>query len=491
MGTSNGIPIRVTVQSRPLGVALIAAIGGCVAWGALAFGAVYTWTFVPLAVACAATGALALAALGPRRPPLRGLGLAFAVVAAAVAVQVAPLPGALIDRISPHADAFAGQSTPALVDVAGPARQDLGRQLSIASSRTGTGLGLFAAFALFALGVARVASATGARPLGTTIVVFGMFLAVVGIGQYTLTSKDIHPLIYGFWKPEEGTRPFGPFVNPNHFAGWMLMTTSVALGFFLDAFQMCLAFLADRPRDRRSLLGTPQFGASVLFGGAYLIMTLSLLMTRSRSAVVAFSIAGALAALMVFRRQASRPARLAVAAGFVMLIFGSIAWAGLDTMASKFQEDRGRASAGGRISAWRDTLRIVRDFPLAGTGLNTYGVAMELYQSERAIQFHEAHNDYLQLAAEGGVLVGVPILITLAVFVRSIGQRFREAPRRGSTYWIRVGTVIGLIAIAVQSLMEFSLQMPGNAALFAVLVGIAIHQSPNLRTAQVPASGSA
>jgi hypothetical protein len=39
-----------------------------------------------------------------------------------------------------------------------------------------------------------------------------------------------------------------------------------------------------------------------------------------------------------------------------------------------------------------------------------------------------------------------------------------------------------MAAVAAQSVVEFSLQMPGNAALFAMLAGIAIHQSPNLRT---------
>jgi hypothetical protein len=40
--------------------------------------------------------------------------------------------------------------------------------------------------------------------------------------------------------------------------------------------------------------------------------------------------------------------------------------------------------------------------------------------------------------------------------------------------WARIGAVTSLIAIALQSLMEFSLQMPGNAALFAVVAAIAI-----------------
>ena len=85
--------------------------------------------------------------------------------------------------------------------------------------------------------------------------------------------------------------------------------------------------------------------------------------------------------------------------------------------------------------------------------------------------------------AEGGVLVGLPILFTLAMFVVEVRRRFREAPKEGMTYWLRAGAVVGLIAIALQSLIEFSLQMPGNAVLWSVLAALALHQSPRLRSA--------
>jgi O-antigen ligase len=471
----------VSSRRHPFGAGFIVAIVACIAWGALAFGAVYAWAFVPLAIGCATCGAVALLALRPRRPPLRALAAAFAFIGAAIAAQIVPLPGGLIDRVSPRADVFVAYSAPGLADVADPSQPEPTRAISIDPSRTELGLGLFCAFALFALGVSRVASVTGGRPLAATIVVFGIFMAVVGIAQHELTLNDKHPLIYGFWKAQ-GTAPFGPFVNPNHFGGWMLMATSLALAMFLDGFQVCVALVATRRDDRRSLLGTPELGASLLFGGAYLVMALSLLMTRSRSALGAFMVAGMVAAVLVNRRQASRRVRLAMAAGFAALMFGSVAWAGLDTTISKFVEaNRDGSSVTGRLSAWRDTVRIVRDFPLTGTGLNTYGIAMELYQTERSIHFQEAHNDYLQIAAEGGLLLAVPIVVALVIFARTVRRRFDEAPKQGATYWVRVGAVLGLVAIALQSLLEFSLQMPGNAALFAVLVGLTVHQSPNLR----------
>jgi len=123
-------------------------------------------------------------------------------------------------------------------------------------------------------------------------------------------------------------------------------------------------------------------------------------------------------------------------------------------------------------------VRIIRDFPLVGTGFNTYGIATLFYQTTiPEAHLNEAHNDYLQLAAEGGLLLGMPIVVAVMIFVCEVYRRFREASDEVTRYWIRAGAVTGLVAIAFQSVGEFSLQMPGNAALFTVLCAIAIHKS--------------
>jgi hypothetical protein len=46
---------------------------------------------------------------------------------------------------------------------------------------------------------------------------------------------------------------------------------------------------------------------------------------------------------------------------------------------------------------------------------------------------------------------------------------------------LRIGAVAGLAGIAAQSLVEFSLQMPGNTVLFVVLLAIAMHRGRGAR----------
>jgi O-antigen ligase len=477
---------------RPQAVHRVLQVGCmiAIAWGALAFGAVYPWAFTSLAAGCAGVGLAALIVERRGRPALAGLAAGFAAILLAISLQLVRLPLSTLLRVSPATDAFLVQydfryqlarATDANAGTGGQLRQPI----SIAPEKTTTGVALLAAFAVFLLGMSRLLSAVGAKTICRWVVAFGGVLALVGIAQRAFTATEIRPLIYGFWQPRSEAQPFGPFVNPNHFAGWMLMGLPLALVAFLDAMLAAID-AAPRKGNRIALLSSPQFGAVMMLGTTCLVMGLALIMTRSRSGMAAFAVGAVMAGTIAFRRQSMGRAKLAVASAVGLLLIATLAWAGLDTATSKFTERQAPKSLALRLGAWRDTVRIIRDFPWTGSGFDTYGTAMMIYQTEvdRSLHFREAHNDYLQLAAEGGVLVGVPVLATLAVFVRAVRRRFREAPTTGTTYYLRVGAVVGLVAVALQSLVEFSLQLPGNVALFALLAAIALHQSPNLPLAR-------
>jgi hypothetical protein len=81
-----------------------------------------------------------------------------------------------------------------------------------------------------------------------------------------------------------------------------------------------------------------------------------------------------------------------------------------------------------------------------------------------------------------GMLLMIPAGLCVAALTVVIWRRFKEETS-SSGYWLRVGAVTGLAAIALQETVDFSLQIPGIAALFAVLCGIALHRSPQ-RTAR-------
>lgn len=469
---------------------LVAAAFALLLWGTFAFGAVYDWAFRPIVYLGSAIGLLALLLERRGRPNLMRLTITFILIAGIVGLQLVPVGPQTRARISPAAARVQaryartyGLLQPSSVDP-DAAPQPERQPLSIAPRDTVVGLTLFAALAVFLLGMTRVLSVTGARPIATALVGTGIVLALVGIGQHLLTLGEPYPLVYGFWKPQNLSRPFGPFINPNHFAGWMLMTLPLTLGLLYDTIERMLAEEPNAHTRRIELAASPLFGTAATCGFAALVMGLALLMTRSRSGLVVFASISALSAWLVVRRQASRRARAVIVGSSVAIFAGAALWAGGDVLTSKFA-DRGSAdlaTLGNRLTTWSDAWRIARDFPVAGTGLNTFGTAMYVYQTSKPdTHFQEAHNDYLQLLAEGGVLLAGAALTALLVFAGDVRRRFREAPKEGTTYWLRVGATLGIVAIGVQSMVEFSLQMPGNALLFAVLCAIALHVSPRLR----------
>ncbi len=160
-----------------------------------------------------------------------------------------------------------------------------------------------------------------------------------------------------------------------------------------------------------------------------------------------------------------------------VLLALSLGWAGFDAIVERFADLQG-TGLNGRLGVWGDAWRVARAFPWTGTGLNTFSEAMEVYQTfEMTTHTMEAHNDYLQLLADGGLLLALPALIAILLLGREIRRRFREAADDVTSYWLRVGATTGLVAIAVQEAVEFSLRLPGHGVLLAALVGIALHRS--------------
>ncbi len=476
------------------------------AWGAFAFGAVYEWAYVPLLWACAAIGLLGLLANRPpkgARPELRTEKLerrseneerrskngerrtnwpvagAVSFLAAMVGLQLIPLAPETLARISPAADRFLVDYDVYYAAARAADAATYRHALSIDPAGTWLGLACIGAFGVLMVGVSRGLSRRSVRALAAGLVILGAVLALVGIIQSGLGARDRQAthLVYGFWKPIWGTSPFGPFVNRNHFAGWMLLALPVAVGYFCALVARGMRGVKPTLRDRFLWFSTPDASRAILAGLAVAVMGLSLVLTLSRSGIGGFLLAVSIAAWFVMRRQGRGSRRAVTLAYLALLVLLSVGWAGLDSVVQRFAQVQG-SSFGGRVPIWGDTMKVARDFPLTGAGLNTLGTSMLRYQEfEPSTRTLEAHNDYLQLLAEGGALLAIPAIAALFVLAREIRRRFREGRDDQTTYWLRVGAATGLVAIGLQETVEFSLQIPGIAALFAVVAAIALHEA--------------
>lgn len=438
-------------------------------WGALAFGAEYAWAYTPLLLFSLVPTVLGLRATRGA-PPSRLLMLAFGLVFMAGVVQVVG-PARLVPTAWQAPPAVEFGRLYALVTMQ-PQPTEPNTAISIAPARTMLGLTFLAAFALLLAGCTRAVSAFGPKRLIRGLIVLGTVVAFVGLIQRAVQAEEI----YGFWRQPRAGVPFAPFMNENHFTGWMAMVVSLAIGSFAGDVAVALKHVVGW-RNRVLWFSSPRASGMILTAFAVAVMALSMVIATSRGGLVGLVLIFLMGLWWMLRRQAGLR-RVIGGVSLLAIIMLATSWGGAGRTIDQFIG--ATENLGGRKEIWNDTWRIIKDYPVTGTGLNTYGIAMLHYQTDSIARgaVTEAHNDYLHLAAEGGVLLGVPILLVLGVFGRQVWTRFRDGSDDAETYWLRAGAVTGLCAIAVMEIFDFTLQMPGAAAMFVVLAAIAIHQ-PN------------
>ena len=384
------------------------------------------------------------------------------VFLAATAVQLLPLPPLLLDTISPS-------TRPAVAQLALVMPAWLPISLSVPATRQTllVNIGLVIVF----MAALRIFSAGGVRMFARGLAMMGLLLSLIALAQDATARGHM----YWRWKPlESGSPPFGPFVNRNHFATWVVLAVPLAAGYLaahLSAHDVRHSPLVSLRRRIVTFLD----GRAILLTASAALMVVALVATLSRSGLLGMGVAALTGLLFRVRRQAGNrgPALAWIAAaavGAVLLVLAAMPPRVIVDRLSRTQ-----VSAADRLTIWRDTLPVIRDFWLTGTGAGTYETSMLVFQrASPGVRFNQAHDHYLQAAAEGGVLLCAPLAIALALFVRQAWTR--AGGDSSGMYWIRAGALAGLAGAAAQSVWETGLITPANAALASVLCAIAIHE---------------
>lgn len=182
------------------------------------------------------------------------------------------------------------------------------------------------------------------------------------------------------------------------------------------------------------------------------------------------------------RRALSLVVRAVAAAALVALVSVAVVWVGGERVVSNLStvgdelaaQDEQAATRWNtrRVDIWRATWEMFKDHPVAGVGLGGYWVAIPQYHDASGEYTpQQAHNDYLELLASGG-LIGFALFLSFAFLLL---KRARETLRSGDAFRraAALGALAGLFGVAVHSLFDFGLHMTANAALCVLLVAAA------------------
>ncbi len=293
---------------------------------------------------------------------------------------------------------------------------------------------------------------THIRRLATAAVVYGAGMAMFAVLQ-SLSSTG---KLYWLRTPRFGGWIYGPYVNHNHYAGLMEMLAPIPLVFAFSRYA--------RGKERWAAASAAAFmGATIFLSG-------------SRGGMIAFAVQIAIFLCFLFRERTAGRAAF-VMTTFLVVSLVSIAWIGgsdvtarLSTISASKHSDLADDI---RFKINRDTLHMFTQRPILGWGLGTFETVYPPFRSFYTdFLVDKAHNDYLQLLAETGV-VGFGIMVWFLVEgFRTALPKIRNWPSNVNGA-VALAGLVGISGILVHSLVDFNLEIPANALLFYVLCAVA------------------
>ena len=325
--------------------------------------------------------------------------------------------------------------------------------------------------AFFSLVLVTIRTKEDVNRIVMVLMFFGLGLSLFAIIQ----GATWNGRIYWIRQLHSGGDVFGPFVNRNHFSGYIEMLIPLGMGYILGQFHQIPGRGESGWKRFISRWTHPEANRLALVFFILLIMMVTLFLTLSRSGILSLLTALLIISLLLLPRSFRGKAFLPV--GLFCLSLISLMWFGAGPVIDRLSTLRNIAqdpSMAERLRVWEDSLEMVGDHRITGTGLGTFGIAYPAYKSfPGQEQFIHAHNDYLQLLAESG-LVGFIIMMGVLILVVSIALRtiFRSQGR-----WSRgmlIGILGSILTMVIHSLTDFNLHIPANAILLSVIIALSL-----------------
>lgn len=268
-----------------------------------------------------------------------------------------------------------------------------------------------------------------------------------------------------------GRPSFLPFINKNHFAGYMELLAPMMAALCYVNYSGVRA--ASGIKDIFLETATKRNAAMVLLHGlAGVLFFCSIIMTYSRGGLfgMVFSF------FVLFALLAGKKRRwLSLAAVAVMLVLSVALINADDGKVLSHIEDLAKddVSALIRYEVWHDTAGMIRRFPWAGVGLGCFETAFPSYKTiDMDANFYQPESDYLYILAEAGFAGLILAMAFLCIFLWKVLSAHAARDDRFAK-GIAAGCIAGLSALLLHGLVDTSLHMPSIMLLAAIFMGIA------------------
>ena len=310
----------------------------------------------------------------------------------------------------------------------------------------------------------------------STVQVKGLIALVVAVGVASASYGLARDLFFGGQLDSGAGQSYAQFINRNHFSVLMEMVLGVLLGLLIKG----------GPSQKLKFAGWTTVG----------FLVYSMIAANSRGGLISLGALGVFAVVLHAITRSEFPAggrsrslfggrplvkRILVTIGLCSLVLAvvivMIAFVGGDRTVTRIEQlkdevadvDKSRTN---RRLIWTSTLELIKESPVIGTGFGAYSTAITKFDiSGGSFRLQQAHNDYLELLASGGIFgASLFILFSILLAVRTFGNLKSQHPLIRSASF---GGAIGIFGVLVHSVVDFGLHVMVNALIFTVLVVLA------------------
>lgn len=270
-----------------------------------------------------------------------------------------------------------------------------------------------------------------------TIILAGLIISLLAIYQYLFGFQHIleyiakekitDPFVLDYI---ERKRAFFPFVTPNTLAGYLIMIIPLAL---------------------------------INKNRVWFIIPLSfaLLLTKSLGALLSIFLASGIYFYLPRPAREVRSLQSRLEKRKVMFLMGLLVTIGLvfiTRMVTGKQHLQPIFSMVMRLNYWKETLRIIKAKPLTGVGLGNFNLMLSRY----------AHNSYLQIWAEMGILGIISFLWLIGNLLKLVLKNTKEAIYKKETAYL----VIANFGFLVHNLTDFTFFLPEVSLIWWAILGL-------------------
>lgn len=431
----------------------------------LAFGTVEQWSLASLEITTAVACALFFCYVTfYKHQTVKVIGLVpLVLLLAFMVLQIIPLPADVIKIISPgtyeiYSPLLAVQDVKSWIPLSVNIRETLHELLRVTS------------YALMYILTIHLLTAPGRLKNTANVVI----LLAATIAFFSIIQEVSSPeKIYWFRQGPSNAHPFGPWINPNQFAGYMEMMCPLAFALYL--------FYRPRVKGQESLrekivsfFAEPGVHHHLYLGLSTVLMALAVFVSLCRGGILSLVAAGALF-LFLYNIKFPKRGRVTLLA-LLGCIAVAVSWFGWDIIVAEFNKsfDVSGRLADGRLTLWRDVSLIIKAFPVFGTGFGTFVSIYPLYKTiDDNLIYDHAHNDYLELFTDGGV-IGFLLAAWFVLAVLWHGWKMIRERRDQYAILIGIGAITGICAVLFHAITDFNMHNGAVGFYFFFLCGVLI-----------------